>query len=69
MNEKLVINAVSPKVGYSYASMATYETTPVTGGVAKPTTPKSSTQTLVKPPVWKRDSKLVRLFSFGHYGY
>ena len=69
MDEKLVVKAVSPKVGYSYASMATSEPVAVagSGGVVKPLTPKMTPPGLAKPTVWKRDSKLVSPIDFDDY--
>lgn len=64
MNEKLVIKAISPKVGYSYAIMASPEVT----GAAEKGSPGSTVTKLpaskgpppglAKPSVWKRDSSL-----------
>jgi len=58
MDEKLVVKVPSPKVGFSYASVATIDA-PANGGVVKPANPKASPPPLVKT-LWKRDSKLVR---------
>jgi hypothetical protein len=58
MDEKLVVKVASPKLGFSYASVATIDA-PVNGGVVKPANTKASPQPVVKT-LWKRDSKLVR---------
>jgi hypothetical protein len=57
MDEKLVVKDPSPKVGFSYASVATIDA-PVNGGVVKPVNSKASPQPVIKT-LWKRDSKLV----------
>jgi hypothetical protein len=59
MDEKLVVKALSPIVGFSYASVATVDAQ-ASGGVVKPVNPKASPPQPVKTP-WKRDSKLVSL--------
>jgi hypothetical protein len=65
MDEKLVVKVPSPKVGFSYASVATIDA-PVNGGVVKPVNSRASPQPIVKT-LWKRDSKVRSKLSSSSY--